>query len=107
MNILGDFITRVNNLYPEEIDNEQLESLLTTIKNQGDEIEMKGKEITRPQAKIEKLETEEAKLRAKYGETPKVAAKKPAAKKTAAKKTAAKKETAGKKETAAKKNTAE
>lgn len=96
MNILGDFITRVNNLYPEEIDNEQLESLLTTIKNQGDEIEMKGKEITRLQAKIEKLETEEAKLRAKYGETPKVAAKKPAAKKPAAKK-----------ETAAKKNTAE
>ena len=90
MNVLGDFITRVNNLYPEEIDNEQLESLLTTIKNQGDEIEMKGKEITRLQAKIEKLETEEAKLRAKYGETPKATAKKPAAKKTAAKKTATK-----------------
>lgn len=106
MNILGDFITRVNNLYPEEIDNEQLESLLTTIKNQGDEIEMKGKEITRLQAKIEKLETEEAKLRAKYGETPKPAAKKPAAKKPAAKKTTAKKETAAK-ETAAKKETAE
>ena len=101
MNILGDFITRVNNLYPEEIDNEQLESLLTTIKNQGDEIEMKGKEITRLQAKIEKLETEEAKLRAKYGETPKATAKKPAAKKTAAKKeTTAKKTTAAKKETA-------
>ena len=91
MNVLGDFITRVNNLYPEEIDNEQLESLLTTIKNQGDEIEMKGKEITRLQAKIEKLETEEAKLRAKYGETPKATAKKPTAKKPAAKKTAAKK----------------
>ena len=101
MNILGDFITRVNNLYPEEIDNEQLESLLTTIKNQGDEIKMKGKEITRLQAKIEKLETEEAKLRAKYGETPKATAKKPAAKKTAAKKeTTAKKTTAAKKETA-------
>lgn len=101
MNILGDFITRVNNLYPEEIDNEQLESLLTTIKNQGDEIEMKGKEITRLQAKIEKLETEEAKLRAKYGETPKATAKKPAAKKTVAKKeTTAKKTTAAKKETA-------
>ena len=102
MNILGDFITRVNNLYPEEIDNEQLESLLTTIKNQGDEIEMKGKEITRLQAKIEKLETEEAKLRAKYGETPKATAKK-----LAAKKTVAKKETTAKKTTAAKKETAE
>ena len=94
MNVLGDFITRVNNLYPEEIDNEQLESLLTTIKNQGDEIEMKNKEVTRLQAKIEKLEAEEAKLRAKYGETPKAAAKKPAAKKTATKKTTTSKENA-------------
>ncbi len=61
MNILGDFITRVNNLYPEEIENEQLESLLTTIKNQGDEIEMKDKEISRLQAKIEKIEAEKKK----------------------------------------------
>lgn len=86
MNILGDFITRVRNLYPEDIDNEQLDSLLTTIKNQGDEIEMKEKEIVRLQAKVEKMEKEEAKLRAKYGEVPapakKAAAKKPAAKKT-------------------------
>ena len=82
MNILGDFITRVNKLYPEEIDNDQLESLLTTIKNQGDEIEMKGKEITRLQAKIEKLENEEAKLRAKYGEAPKATAKKTTTRKT-------------------------
>ena len=38
MNILGDFIKRVNSLYPEDIDNEELNSLLTTIKNQGEEI---------------------------------------------------------------------
>ena len=81
MNILGDFITRVNNLYPEDIDNDQLDSLLTTIKNQGDEIEMKEKEIIRLQAKVEKMEKEEAKLRAKMGEEPKPA------KKTAAKRT--------------------
>jgi len=56
MNILGDFINRVNALYPEEIDNEQLNSLLTTIRNQGDEIELKDKEITRLKAKLEKLE---------------------------------------------------
>ena len=56
MNILGDFITRVNNLYPAEIGNEELESLLTTIKNQGDELAMKDKEIVRLQAKIEKIE---------------------------------------------------
>ena len=60
MNILGDFITRVNNLYSDDIDNDQLESLLTTIKNQGDEIEMKDKEIARLQAKIEKMEDEES-----------------------------------------------
>ena len=58
MNILGDFINRVNALYPEEIDNEELNSLLTTIRNQGDEIEMKDKEITRLKAKLEKLEPE-------------------------------------------------
>ena len=74
MNILGDFINRVNALYPAEIDNEELNSLLTTIRNQGDEIEMKDKEITRLKAKLEKLEPVEKK-----------SAKKPAAKKTAKK----------------------
>ena len=66
MNILGDFITRVNDLYPPEIDNDQLNSLLTTIKNEGDEIMMKDQEIQRLQAKIEKIEAENDKLREKY-----------------------------------------
>lgn len=65
MNILGDFINRVNNLYSTDIDNDELEGLLTTIKNQGDEIEMKDKEISRLQAKIEKIETESDKFREK------------------------------------------
>lgn len=56
MNILGDFINRVNTLYPEDIDNEELNSLLTTIRNQDDEIEMKDKEISRLQAKVEKMQ---------------------------------------------------
>ncbi len=64
MNILGDFISRVKSLYPEEIDNDELNSLLTAIKNQGDEIEMKEKEIVRLQTKIEKIEAESDKLRA-------------------------------------------
>ncbi len=81
MNILGDFINRVNALYPEEIDNEQLNSLLTTIRNQGDEIEMKDKEITRLKAKLEKLEPAAEKKPAK-----KAAAKKAPAKKAAPKK---------------------
>ena len=65
MNILGDFINRVNALYPEEIDNDELNSLLTTIKNQGEEIERKDKEIIRLQAKVEKMQKEEDKLKAK------------------------------------------
>ena len=65
MNILGDFISRVKSLYPEEIDNEELNSLLTTIKNQDEEIEQKSKEIIRLQTKIEKIEVEESKLREK------------------------------------------
>ncbi len=60
MNILGDFINRVNALYPLDIDNDELEGLLTTIKNQGDEIEMKDKEIIRLKAKLEKYEAEKA-----------------------------------------------
>jgi alpha-amylase len=76
MNILGDFITRVNDLYPLDIDNEQLNSLLTTIKNQGDEIEMKDKEIARLQAKIEKIEAEAEKLREAYESKKKVEVKK-------------------------------
>ena len=94
MNILGDFISRVNSLYPEDVDNEELSSLLTTIKNQDEEIEMKNKEIVRLQAKIEKIEATEEKLRAKIEKTkapakaaaPKKAptAKKPAAKKAKA-----------------------
>ena len=90
MNILGDFINRVNSLYPEEIDNDQLNSLLTTIRNQGEEIEVKDKEITRLKTKIEKMEAAEQKTKAAKPAAAKksAAAKKPAAaKKTPAKKT--------------------
>ena len=65
MNILGDFINRVNALYPEEIDNDELNALLTTIKNQGDEIEMKDKEIDRLKAKVEKMQAAEVRLKNK------------------------------------------
>ena len=82
MNILGDFITRVKNLYSDEIENEELNSLLTTIKNQSDELTKKDKEI-------KQLENMLAKLEAKQGTEPK--AEKPAAKKAPAKKAPAKK----------------
>ena len=90
MNILGDFINRVNNLYPESIDNDELDALLTTIKNQGDEIERKNKEITRLQAKLEKMQKEEDKLKAKLDKAKDAPANKAPAKKAPAK--AAKKE---------------
>ena len=80
MNILGDFINRVNSLYPVDIDNEELNSLLTTIKNQGEEIEAKDKEIAKLRKEIEKA--------AKAKKT----AEKPAEKKPCAKKACAKKE---------------
>jgi len=95
MNILGDFINRVNALYPQEIENDELNALLTTIKNQGDEIEMKDIEIERLKTKLAKLQPTEAL---------KEEAKKPAAKKApAAKKPAAKKPAATKKATPKKK----
>ena len=80
MNILGDFTNRVNNLYPSEIENEELNALLTTIKNQGEELAVKDKEIARLTTRLNKLDTK------------KDAAVKPA-KKTAAKKTAVKETT--------------
>lgn len=96
MNILGDFISRVNSLYPEDVDNEQLSSLLTTIKNQDEEIEMKTKEIVRLQTKIEKIEAAEKKLREKLEKTkaakPKTATATKTPRKTAAKKTSPAKE---------------
>ena len=47
MNVLSDFIERVNSQFPETIENEELNSLLTTIKNQGEEIASLQKEVDR------------------------------------------------------------
>ena len=102
MNILGDFITRVNNLYPAELDNEELNSLLTTIKNQGDELELKSKEIAKLQnmlAKLEKSEKDSDKaadvsVKAAPAKAPSAAKKAPSKKAAAEKKAPAKKEAA-------------
>lgn len=45
MNVLADFIVRVEEQYPEEIDNEELNSLLLTIRNQAAEINELNKEV--------------------------------------------------------------
>ena len=96
MNILGDFISRVKNLYPSEIDNDQLNALLTTIRNQD-------QEIAALHAQLEEKEAEEPAKPKKAPAPKKVPAKpaekkpapkkadKPAVKKTAPKKAAAKK----------------
>ena len=92
MNILGDFISRVNSLYPVDMDNEELNSLLTTIKNQDEEISVLTKELEKLQAKLEKLQAKEEKKPAKKAcakkeevkeetEKPAKKAKKPAVKK--------------------------
>ena len=45
MNVLSDFILRVEAQFPTSIENEELNSLLTTIQNQGDEITRLKKEL--------------------------------------------------------------
>ena len=92
MNILGDFMNRVNELYPEDIDNEELNSLLTTIKNLGDEIDMKDKEIVRLKAKVEKMQATEDRLKQQAEKAKK--AKAAAAKSASSRKTATKVSTA-------------
>lgn len=54
MNIISDFTTRVNNLYPDT-DNEELSALLTTIRNQEEELTLKDKEIEKLQKTLQLL----------------------------------------------------
>ena len=100
MNILGDFITRVNDRYPLDIDNEELNSLLTTIKNQGEELEVKDKEISKLQnmlARFEKNNGEDDK-NAPKAKSAKKASTKATAKSSAKKTTATRRTIAEKKE---------
>ncbi len=46
MNVLADFIVRVEEQYPLSIENEELNSLLLTIRNQASEIDMLHKEVS-------------------------------------------------------------
>ena len=76
MNILGDFIARVNNLYGGA-DNEEIDGLITLIKNQGDELEAKDKEIERLRKKLEKYNPTELEAEPTEESEPKKVAKKP------------------------------
>lgn len=58
MNVLADFIVRVEEQYPMSIDNEELSSLLTTIRNQEREIEALNKEAESMRKNIEHFNEE-------------------------------------------------
>ena len=60
MNVLADFIVRVEEQYPLSIENEELNSLLTTIRNQAREIETLNKEVSSMRLNIEHYNEEHA-----------------------------------------------
>lgn len=60
MNVLADFIVRVEDQYPMEIENEELNALLTTIRNQEREIATLNKEVTSMRQNIEHYNEEHA-----------------------------------------------
>ncbi len=78
MNVLADFIVRVEEQYPLSIENEELNALLTTIRNQATEIETLNKEVNSMRQNIEHY-NEEHKLREPK---PEAAAEEKPAKKT-------------------------
>lgn len=57
MNVLSGFIVRVKAQFPETIENEELNSLLATIKNQGEEIEALQKELDKVKKRQSKKES--------------------------------------------------
>ena len=93
MNILGDFIKRVQDLFPMDVESDELNALYTTIHNQGQEIAVKDNEISRLRARLEKYEPapDEADPIKKVAEEPKTVIKNPVAKKAESKKAEAKK----------------
>lgn len=83
MNVLSDFIVRVEEQYPMSIENEELNSLLTTIRNQAREIETLNKEVETLRLNEEHLNEEhllrqraEAKPEPKAEKAPKAKAEK-------------------------------
>ncbi len=88
MNVLADFIVRVEEQYPMSIENEELNSLLTTIRNQATELETLTKENDSLRRSLEQFNVEHN-LRT-GAEIPASSAKPAAEKKPAAKKAAAK-----------------
>lgn len=93
MNVLADFLMRVEEEFPSVVDNEELNSLLLTIKNQGQEIETLNKELASMRKNVEQYNIEhrqceprpEAEAKPVKKEPAKKAGRKPAANKAAKK----------------------
>lgn len=91
MNVLADFIVRVEEQYPLSIENEELNSLLTTIRNQAREIETLNKEVASMRLNIQHLGDELAEENhSKVEKKEEKASAKPTAKKAKGTKKAAK-----------------
>lgn len=67
MNVLADFIERVNQLFPEDVETEELNSLLLTIRNQAIEISDLKKQVRifADEVQIAQQESKTAKIAAK------------------------------------------
>ena len=102
MNILGDFLKRVKDMFSDSVENDELNSLYTQIANMGEELNVKDNEISRLRARLKKLgdaeEEEEVEASPKPSSaSPKGKDLKPAAKKAPAKKAEPKAKPAAKK----------
>lgn len=97
MNILGDFLKRVKDMFSDSVENDELNSLYTQIANMGEELSVKDNEISRLRARLKKLGSPDEETQKEEAPAPDAPAKKaepkakPAVKKPAAKKAATKK----------------
>jgi len=85
MNILGDFLKRVKDMFPDTVENDELNSLYTQIANMGEELNVKDNEISRLRARLKKLGSDEEDAPKEEKQAP---AKKAPAKKAESKKKA-------------------
>ncbi len=90
MNILGDFLKRVKDMFPDTVENDELNSLYTQIANMGEELSVKDNEISRLRARLKKLGSPEEETQKE--ESPKPAKEAPAKKAEPKAKPAPKKE---------------
>ena len=95
MNILGDFLKRVKDMFPDTVENDELNSLYTQIANMGEELSVKDNEISRLRARLKKLGSPEEETQKEEAPKPE---KKAPAKKAPAKKAEPKAKPAPKKE---------